>query len=414
MNRLYVYFGDRHIGQIDLTPTFQMEFTYDSAWLSDARAFPVSLSMPLSDDPIPVETSHNFFANLLPEAGVRQRICAALKISPGNDYELLKAIGGDCAGALTITPDAQPAGQDNDYVEIDDQQLANWSIGTPDAFSTISGRQNVRLSLAGAQDKLPVLLRQNQFFLPRRNSPSSHLLKFSSPYYAHLPENETFLTGLAQAVELPAVHIHLQSTERARIAVVERYDRQIVGDTYRRLHQEDMCQVLGISPAQKYEKEGGPSLRQCAHIIRQHCSLPAIEVDKLLNWAIFNLLTGNADAHGKNLSVLYLPDGSINLTPFYDLVSTRNYETLDRHLAMAVGGETDPGQIGRAHFEQLARDIGVSRSLVFDTLQQLSDALLRELPNTAQRFAECYGDSPITERLPLIIRKQINRTRQLA
>lgn len=414
-NELYVHFSDRLVGTIRLERE-RMRFAYRSEWPASPDAFPISLSLPTNrpSAKFDLDTSHNFFANLLPEATVRQRICAKLKISIGNDFGLLAAIGGDCAGALTITANSDPPKQSTEYRSIPNEQLDAWASGRTMAFSDVTGQDGVRLSLAGAQDKLPVLVdEENGFFLPEGNSPSTHLLKFASPFYTHLPENETFTTMLAESIGLPVVKIRLHTVKQTPVAVIDRYDRRRKGDAWERLHQEDTCQVLGISPLNKYEKEGGPSFAQIAAELRKHCSIPALEIDKLINWALFNLLVGNSDAHGKNLSLLLLPGGEITLAPFYDLVCTRNFENLDRHLAMSIGGEFDPGQVGAKQFSAMADQLSVRESLVDSSVAQMSRKLAKQLPGVIERFRGKYGDSPILERIPIKVTQQIRRTATL-
>lgn len=340
---LHVYYRQRSVGAISLSASGLMRFTYHDEWLNSENAFPISLSLPL-DGSFDAAKGHHFFANLLPEGPVREQICKSLKTSPNNDFELLKAIGGDCAGALFVTPSSsiEPPHSPPRYEPITEEQLSLWSLGAQTAFSAITGRNKIRLSLAGAQDKLPVHVEGDQILIPIGDAPSTHILKFASPHYSHLPENETFITLLAKEVGLSAVDVRLRKTAKAPIALIRRYDRQAIGGEYVRLHQEDFCQALAISPSQKYEKEGGPSLRQCAEIIRRFASFPLVDLQRLLQWTLFNLLIGNADAHGKNLSLLYDSTGTPTLAPFYDLICTRNYKKISRELAMSFGGIWDP------------------------------------------------------------------------
>ncbi len=405
---MFVHFRDAVVGQLTLSASGLMEFQYAPAWQQNSDRFPISISLPL-DGTYDAHASHHFFVNLLPEATIRQQICQSLQISQGNDFGLLKAIGGDCAGALAITLSDATVLPEQRYEAISERQLADWSVGTPNAFSAVTGHDEVRLSLAGAQDKLPVHLQDDRILIPLGNTPSTSLLKFASPIYSHLPENETFVTMLAKAVGLPVVDIQLRQTDRSAIAVIARYDRVLEDGCYRRLHQEDFCQTLGISPAKKYEKEGGPGLRQCAEIIRRHTSFPLIELQKLMNWTLFNLLAGNADAHGKNLSLLYADRRSLQLAPFYDLVCTRNYKNISRHLAMSLGSVTDPDQIGAKQLQAMADDLGVRATVVLKAADSLSEQLRQTMPEVVTRFADTFGPSPILERIPIIIHKQIRR-----
>lgn len=405
---MFVHFGNTTVGQLTLAASGLIEFQYDTKWKQNPDRFPISISLPL-DGNYDVHASHHFFVNLLPEANTRQQICQSLQISQGNDFGLLKAIGGDCAGALAITLSDASVPPEQRYETVSERQLADWSVGTPNAFSAVTGQDEVRLSLAGAQDKLPVHLQDDRIMIPLGSTPSTSLLKFASPIYSHLPENETFVSMLARAIGLPVVDIQLRHTDRSVIAVITRYDRVFEDGCYRRLHQEDFCQALGIGAASKYEKEGGPGLRQCAEIIRRHTSFPLIELQKLMNWTLFNLLAGNADAHGKNLSLLYADRRSLQLAPFYDLVCTRNYKNISRHLAMSLGGVTDPDQIGAKQLHAMADDLGVRAAVVLKAAASLSEQLSQQMPYVVTRFADTFGSSPILERIPIIIRKQIRR-----
>jgi serine/threonine-protein kinase HipA len=405
---LFVHYQQQTVGELTLATSGLIEFKYRPEWQRNPDAFPVSISLPLGGN-FDVQASHNFFVNLLPEANVRQQICQSLQISQGNDFELLKAIGGDCAGALAITLSDRAVTQDQRYEAVSERQLADWSIGTPNAFSAVTGQDEVRLSLAGAQDKLPVHIQDDGIFIPLGNTPSTSLMKFASPIYSHLPENETFVTMLAGAVGLPVVDIRLRPTKRSAIAVIARYDRVLENGNYRRLHQEDFCQTLGIGAARKYEKEGGPGLRQCAEIIRRHTSFPLVELQKLMQWTLFNLMVGNADAHGKNLSLLYVDRRRLQLAPFYDLVCTRNYKNISRHLAMSLGSVTDPDQIGAKQLHALADDLGMRPTVVTKAAASMSDQIQQTMPDVVARFADTFGPSPVLERIPIIIRKQLRR-----
>ena len=411
MSRLHVFYRDELVGIVSRPAPGSMHFQYEDSWINSEAAFPISVSLPLNNERFSQVAASNFFANLLPEAHVRRRICKKLGISEGNDFELLNAIGGDCAGALTLTTNDAPPPLKQDYELITDEQLANWSIGAPDAFSAVTGQQGVRLSLAGAQDKLPVMFKGGQFLLPVGNSPSTHILKFASRDYSHLPENETFITMLAASIGLPTVTIELSPTEKSRIAVVTRYDRKPLPDGYSRIHQEDFCQAMGINPNNKYEKEGGPGFQDCVELIKQSCSVPALEIDKLIRWSLFNLMVHNADAHGKNLSLIFR-GRTTELTPFYDLVCTRNYENLDRKMAMTYSGKDDPAQIHKQHLIEFANQIGVSTGLVADALPKLQQDLSAAIPKAAATFAKLYGESPILERLPMIVQKRMNKAMQ--
>jgi serine/threonine-protein kinase HipA len=407
---LYVHYQQQLVGLLSQASARTMHFAYDDEWLQSANRFPISRSLPLEGTFTDSHSQH-FFANLLPEGNVREQICKSLKISKDNDFELLKAIGGDCAGALTITGTQCSDFQERPprYEPVTEEQLARWSLGTPNVFAAVTGKSDIRLSLAGAQDKLPVYIEGTQIMIPLGNAPSTHILKVASPHYSHLPENETFITLLAKEVGLPVVDVCVRKTAKAAITVITRYDRQWDAGQWMRLHQEDFCQASGIDASCKYEKEGGPSHKQCAELIRQHVTFPLVDLQKLLRWSLYNLLVGNADAHGKNLSLLYDKSGSPSLAPFYDLVCTRNFKNLSREMAMSIGGAWNPDVVNAKHLSVLAEDLGIRSNIVIEQAKELADRIAISLPLVVDGYREHYGDSPVLQRLPGIVRKQVRR-----
>jgi serine/threonine-protein kinase HipA len=407
---LYVHYHQQLVGMLWQTAARVMQFAYDEEWLRSANRFPISLSLPL-DGPFTDSASQHFFANLLPEGNVREQICKSLKISAGNDFELLKAIGGDCAGALTITGTRSSDLQERPprYEPVTEEQLARWSLGTPNVFAAVTGQSDIRLSLAGAQDKLPVYIDGTQVMIPLGSAPSTHILKFASPHYSSLPENETFIALLAKEVGLPVVDVRIRKTASSSITIISRYDRRLEAGQWMRLHQEDFCQALGVDASRKYQKEGGPGFKQCAELIRQHVAFPLVDLQKLLRWSLYNLLVGNADAHGKNLSLLYDKSGSPSLAPFYDLVCTRNYKNLSREMAMSIGGAWNPDVVSAKHLSVLADDLGIRSNIVIEQAKELAGRIAISLPLVMDGYQEQFGDSPVLQRLPGIVRKLVRR-----
>ena len=177
---------------------------------------------------------------------------------------------------------------------------------------------------------------------------------------------------LAREVGLETPRCFIHQHEGVRVFVVERYDRVASGDGTRRLHQEDFCQALGVPPEFKYEFEGGPSLAACFDLVRRTSVRSGRDVLSLVDWTVFNFLIGNSDAHGKNLSLLLLPEGPM-LAPFYDQLSTRIYSHygLSQGLAMRIGGEGDPAAIRREHWERFASEASVMPRLVLTRITHL-------------------------------------------
>jgi serine/threonine-protein kinase HipA len=209
--------------------------------------------------------------------------------------------------------------------------------------------------------------------------------------FAGIVFNEACCMRLAAAVGLPVAKTEIRHVEDVEYLLIERYDR-----TYRqnpegtpvlkRLHQEDFCQALGIVSENKYQKEGGPSLKQCFALLREVSSAPVLDLAHLLDAVIFNFLIGNNDAHGKNFSLLYRGVGTTSMearfAPLYDVVSTRYYPELTRELAMKIGGEYSSDKVSKANFEQLAEDAGLAKPLVRRRIPELAEAVLSNLDKT--------------------------------
>ena len=398
------------VGQLWRNPAGAIGFRYDPDW-SAGGGFAVSRSLPLANREFAPEAgiAHRFFANLLPEGAVREHIVRDLKL-PNTDFDLLRAIGGECAGALSILPvDREPSGQ-RQYRALTEKDLADLAARRGQIYAIWPVDERPRLSLAGAQDKCPVLVRDNQYFLPQREAPSSHILKFELADYRHLPVYETFTTQLAAAIGLPVVDITLRAIGQTRYAQIARYDRlwDERGEV-QRLHQEDFCQALGYGHEKKYQEHGGPSFAQCYRLLQDVSSEPAVDVQHLLRWQIFNVLAGNSDGHAKNLSLLHQPDDATRLAPFYDLVCTRAIERIDYHLAFDVGGERNPSVITPNHWETLARQCDVRPQFLGNLVRETADALEERLGPTREAFEERYGAYPALQRIQKIVTQQCRR-----
>lgn len=408
---LNVWFADRLVGYLWRNSVGAIGFRYEPDWI-DSGGFAVSLTLPIShtEDFLAEDSvAHHFFANLLPEGGAREHIVRDLKIS-NSDFDLLRAIGGECAGALSILPVEHHPSGNRSYRALPDKELARLIAQRGQIYAAWPKKKRPRLSLAGAQDKCPVLIRNGNYFLPEGEAPSSHILKFELTDYSHLPAYETFTSNLARNIGLPVIDIELHSSEGHFFAQVERYDR--IMDEHgevQRLHQEDFCQALGYGHEKKYQDSGGPGFAECYHLLQDVSTDPAFDAQNLLRWQIFNVLAGNSDGHAKNLSLLYLQNGEIRLSPFYDLVCTRAIERIDYHLAFAVGGQRDPGQISTTNWDTLASQCDLGSRFLHRMIQDTASALLEEVSNTKEQFESQYGNYPSLQRIERVVTQQCLR-----
>lgn len=381
---LDVCWGTKLAGRLRQGDRGGLEFQYVPEWLSDTDAIPVSLRLPLQPELFDDEACRVFFANLLPEGSPRRLIARKLGISESNDFKLLEALGGECAGALAILPEGQRASGQGSYEPLAREEL-DLMIEQMPKNPLLLAHDGLRLSLAGAQQKIPVFYEDGKFYLPHGPFPSSHILKPAIPGFEGVVENEAFCMELARRAGLP-VPASMVVRGKQPFYLIERYDRRRDGEgRLSRLHQEDFCQALGFSHGRKYEADGGPGLKECFGLVTEHGTQPALDKMAMLRWVVFNFLTGNCDAHAKNLSMLIRREDYI-LSPHYDLLSTRAYGQLSPKFAMRLGGQYRADWVMKEHWERLAEEAGVGAKAVLDLCREMGE----EVPELARPLADAF------------------------
>ena len=380
MNRiLEVWLLGQSVGQL-IQADGRLSFSYSPRWLQSPSAQPLSRSLPLRPEPFDDKATRPFFAGLLPEGDKRKLVAMALQVSPQNDYALLNGIGGECAGAVTLLePGQQPTGLPSEqYVRwLDDGELIAILDELP-RRPMLAGKDGLRLSLAGAQDKLPVVFINGHIGLPKQNTPSSHILKPAISAVEGSVYNEGFCMALAMRLKLSVASTSIRRVADRVYLLVERYDRLRQPDgSLQRLHQEDFCQALGVAPEYKYQNEGGPDLTQCFDLIRKATRPSALQVLRLLDYVIFNALIGNHDAHAKNFSLIYTRRGTV-LAPLYDTLSTAVYANLTDKMAMKIGSKYKFTEVQKQHWEQFAQAAGLSPVQVKKRILTLASLLPSE------------------------------------
>jgi serine/threonine-protein kinase HipA len=375
---LDVYFGDERIGSVlDTNP---ISFEYSESWKANIGEKFYLPGVPLSSDAIEAGVVRAVFENLLPEGELREHLSTQYKAT--SLFALLKAVAGDTVGGMVIVPGGQQPAPPS-------YETTTWERIARILNARGSGAVNVRargarISLPGAQPKAEIaIFSDGHPRLPKGTSPSTHILKPNIKRLEMVWEsaaNETLIMRLAHHCKLPTAQVAYEPITKA--CLVTRFDRLRVDDeSIVRLPQFDLCQLAGIGSERKYEKEGGPGIADCVHLINKFSSQPAVDKKNFLQWLIFNLYTGNNDSHAKNLSLYLEPASGIKMTPFYDLVCTRLYPALSREFALSVGGETMPGSMKREHIERMAKAIGFKPRYVLD----LADGLAERLPDAMAR-----------------------------
>lgn len=413
MQYLDVYLNSTCVGQLHHDAGGQLGFSYRKDFLQSSEATPLSRHLPLQPQVFDDESTRAFFANLLPEGGVLEQAARRLGVSKGNIFGLLERIGGDCAGAVSVLLPGNSPSTDGVYHRVTEKELGSILAELP-LHPLLADEEGVRLSLAGAQNKLPIFHDGSGFLIPKGEAPSSHILKTAIQNLENTVANEAFCMALARAVGLPVPLVDMVELGGKQVYMIERYDRlrRPTGQVGR-LHQEDFCQALGVVPALKYQTEGGPGFQEVFSLVRDWSTEPLPDTDALLRWSMFNFLIGNADAHGKNLSFLY-HQGTVRLAPFYDLLSTAAYEgQVNNKFAMRMGNQKDPRYLSVSDLEGFAQQAGVGRRVVFAELQRLTDRVEKEGKRLLETFSEDGRNRAIVLRIDKVIAARASKARHL-
>lgn len=223
----------------------------------------------------------------------------------------------------------------------------------------LAGEEGLRLSLASAQAKLPVVLVDGRPALPAPGQPTTPIVK---PEIARFPgsvANKAWCMALAARVGLDVAPSEAREAEGRPYLFVTRYDRHPQDGAIARIHQEDACQAREVPAERKYAAEGGPAFRDLFALTRSYVRTPATDVLKLVDAAVFNLPIGNADAHGKNFS-FFLDARGPRLAPLYDLLSTVAWPELSPRLAMRVGRAGTIDELDGEAWTRFAADAGIT------------------------------------------------------
>ncbi|QOJ22528.1 MAG: type II toxin-antitoxin system HipA family toxin [Gammaproteobacteria bacterium] len=406
VHELEVWLFADHVGTLSLQEG-RLSFRYRENWLNRPEAVALSCSLPLQLDAFDDIHARPFFAGLLPEGHLRRLIAQQFQVSGQNDFALLDHIGGECAGAITfLPPGTAPLLLGDDYVQwLDDGELVAILDELP-RRPMMAGKNGLRLSLAGVQDKLPVVFDGQRIGLPQGGQPSTHILKPPIHGVEDSVTNEGFCLTLARAMKLQAAQAQIRTIAGRRFLLVARYDRQDgTQGRVARLHQEDFCQALGVAPETKYQNEGGPDLAACFSLLRHVTRPNAPQVLSLLDYVAFNALIGNHDAHTKNFSLLYTAKFPV-LAPLYDTLSTAVYQTLTPKMAMKIGSKYKFSEVQVRHWDQFAENAGLGRAQTRKRIMELAQSL----PKTARQLQSQkelgFADSPLVEHIIALIEQR--------
>ena len=402
MTALAVWRESRRVGVLDTMPDGEVRFTYDAEVVAEARPeSAVGYRCPVRAKPYTGLEAAAVFENLLPEGTLRSTLGQATKRDPGDTVGLLGVVGGECAGALQLWPEGESPPLTPEY---DDVTAAAMRV----AFTNARGQLRQvtgRASLSGAQPKLalwrmpPVGGEHPMYKLPRNGAPTTVVVKRPGQDFPGVLEAEMVgmrlmqSAGVATASSAPCV-VATDCHESAR------FDREVTLEGHvRRLHAEDGCQLTGRLSRNKYARQNGPTYLDLCTVLNRASTNPLEDREFLFRWAMANAAMGNYDAHGKNMSVVYVSADRVRLAPAYDVVVTAVYEALDRHFALHFCGTTLPQALTRASLRVAAREFSLPAGRVAELADDVVQLVRSRLPDVLHDVSRAGGAPELLDRL---------------
>ncbi|PQA86015.1 type II toxin-antitoxin system HipA family toxin [Hyphococcus luteus] len=405
---LIVLLGGNEIGRVTQDKRARMKFIYDDKWQNTRGAYPLSLSMPLAASEHDHAVIDAFIWGLLPDNEfVLSKWAQKFQVSARNSFALISQVGEDCAGAVQfVQPERLEAIQNagpGSIEWIDETEIAErLKALRADHSAWRRPRDTGQFSLAGAQPKTALLYQNKRWGIPSGRMPTTHILKPPTGEFDGHAENEHFCLMLARALGLPTVSSSVMHFDGEPAIVVERYDRQFTDDGLVRIHQEDMCQALGIPPTQKYENEDGPGVARIVDLLREVSGEAKEDVATFIDAIAFNWLIAGTDAHAKNYSLLIGAAGRARLAPLYDLASALPYDEFDPmklKLAMKLGGKYRLRDIYARQWTKLADEIRLKSDDILNRIKTITESLPDVAASTQQDMKDAGLKHPVIDRL---------------
>lgn len=388
--QLQVTYGDDVIGTLALDNTTNLlKLSYTPQW--QQQGFAISPHLPLNNQHAP-EVAYNYLDNALPEGEARKLLAENLGVSEKNVYSQVRAIGNDLAGAIVFRPvQAEQIDRTQPIFRLIEEAELIERLNIKEEFGLLTWDDKPRLSVAGVQDKLNVFIdNAGNLGFGDGSLCSTHILKFEKKNCPNLVLNEFFCMTLSTAIGLPTADVAFRRFGSHPALIVKRFDRKYVSDDSKvlRRHVIDGCQALNLSRDHKYERNlgdgrdvkhirDGASLEKLFGFCRKMSS-PVESIQWLIHWQLFNLMIGNYDSHGKNVS-LYFDDSTARFTPAYDLVNVSMFPQFKHVLAMAMGDEFEPDTIHAYQLADFAETCNIDKKLLSRLLVSLADKVLKQL-----------------------------------
>ena len=418
-HQLDVYVGTSRVGKYTRAPNGATAFRYDLGWLASERAFPISLSMPLSDRMWSGADAASYFDGLLPDdSTIREKIAARDHAASAGIFDLLAAIGRDCVGALRFIPEGQDPGNPTkmEYRPISDDEIADRIASLATNPLGIRIEDDFRISIGGVQEKTAFLQVDNRWQLPIGPTPTSHIFKPAMKVgpngadFSDTPWNEWLCLTLCRSLGLETANAAVHMFSGKPVIVLERFDRSWQGGVLYRLPQEDLCQALGVPPAHKYQSDGGPGIVDVLEFLNGTIAPHKDRLAFMRAQIVFWLLAA-IDGHAKNFSIFITP-GGYRLTPLYDVMSAAPYPQLPIQkikLAMALGEKNHYRlqQIQLRHFYQTGQRTRLSKQDIDDIFSDLATRTENALSEVANLATDAGMPNATSEPILDGVRKRV-------
>jgi serine/threonine-protein kinase HipA len=407
MTELVTLLDGKEIGRVHNDARGRLTFVYDDEWRNSPEAYPLSLSMPIVSKEHGRSVVEAFLWGLLPDnEQVLARWAAKFQVSARNVFALISHVGEDCAGAVQfVTPERLEAirsGKEDTVEWLDESEVAKrLQMLRDDHAAWRLPRDTGQFSLAGAQPKTALLLQNDRWGIPSGRIPTTHILKPPTGHFDGHAENEHICLMLARNLGMPSAQSKVRRFKDEVAIVVERYDRQQQGNDIIRVHQEDICQALGIMPTKKYQNEGGPSPVNIIDLLLTYSTERDTDLETFAVALGFNWLIAGTDAHAKNYSLL-LGGPNVRLAPLYDIASILPYDEFDLRkakLAMKIGGEYKLSLIGLRQWQKFAREVRADADQLVEVLISMAKQLPDEVATARTRAHEEGLNNVLVERL---------------
>ncbi|MBS4095872.1 MAG: type II toxin-antitoxin system HipA family toxin [Sulfuricella sp.] len=399
IQRLNIWMNGIPVGYWETTRQGE-RLAYFDEWLTDEQSRPLSLSLPFlpGNAPYQGQVVRDYFDNLLPDNdAIRRRLAQRHQTGGTDPFHLLAKLGRDCVGAIQLLPEDEGP---TDIYEINGDELDAAGVAqrlrnttSAQALGLHDHDDDLRLSIAGAQEKTALLRHEERWFLPRGSTPTTHIFKLPMGLVGHMQadmrtsvENEWLCSKIMEAYEIPIARCEIAHFEDQKALVVERFDRTPASDGswIIRLPQEDLCQATGTSPLHKYQSDGGPGIAQIMALLLGSDNAGQDRNTFFKTQIIFWVLAAT-DGHAKNFSIAHLPGARYRATPIYDVLSAHpvigtggnQIPPQKAKLAMAVRGTTNHyliEKIQRRHWIAQAQQVGLGAAAAEQLIEEVAGA----------------------------------------